>query len=151
MTGPAAAPGLRSRRTLAIAWLVVAAVAAVASVAAITATPPPATEAARAAELKKDTLCPVCDGQNVLESNAPVAAAIRRQIDDLVSEDRDDDEIRAYLARQYGEDVNALPPSGGVGALVWVVPVVGFAAAATMVKIRLFPRRRRTRRAGRAV
>ena len=71
---------------------------------------PPATEAQRAYEIKATVLCPVCDGQNVLESNAPVAAAIRAQVDELVEQGRSDEEIRAWMARQYGADVNAIPP-----------------------------------------
>ncbi len=107
-----------------------AAVAVVAAVVATTASQPPATSAQRAYELKEATLCPVCDGQSVLESNAPAAAAMRRQIDVWVDAGRTDTEIRAELAAAYGNDVNALPPGDGVGTLVWALPVVVFAAAA---------------------
>ncbi len=113
-----------------IGWLAVTAVAIVAAVLAATATRPPATEAERAYELKEATLCPVCDGQSVLESNAPAAAAMRRQIDSWVDAGRSDAEIRADLAAAYGDDVNALPPGEGVGTLVWALPVAAFAAAA---------------------
>ncbi len=126
----AKAQHLKVQPKLLAGWLAVLAVGVVASILAVTANPPPATEAARAAELKENTLCPVCDGQNVLESNAPVASAIRRQIDKLVGEGRSNTEIRARLASQYGDDVNALPPSSGWASLVWVVPVAGFLAAA---------------------
>lgn len=119
--------GARLRR---IGWLAVTAVAVVAAVLAATATRPPATEAERAYELKQATLCPVCDGQSVLESNAPAAAAMRRQIDMWVDAGRSDTEIRADLAAAYGDDVNALPPGEGVGTLVWALPVAAFAAAA---------------------
>jgi cytochrome c-type biogenesis protein CcmH len=113
-----------------VGWLAVAAVAIVAAVLAATSSQPPATEAERAYELKQATLCPVCDGQSVLESNAPAAAAMRRQIDLWVDAGRSDTEIRADLAAAYGEDVNALPPGEGVGTLVWALPVAAFAAAA---------------------
>ena len=106
------------------------AVAVIAAVLAATASRPPATEAERAYELKEATLCPVCDGQSVLESNAPAAAAMRRQIDMWVDAGRSDTEIRADLAAAYGDDVNALPPGEGVGTLVWALPVAAFAAAA---------------------
>ncbi|WP_420444892.1 cytochrome c-type biogenesis protein CcmH [Candidatus Poriferisodalis sp.] len=118
-------PGMRR-----IGWLVVVAVAIIAAVVAATASRPPATEAERAYELKQATLCPVCDGQSVLESNAPAAAAMRRQIDLWVDAGRSDSEIQADLAAAYGDDVNALPPGEGVGTLVWVLPVAAFAAAA---------------------
>ena len=74
------------------------------------------------------------DGQNVLESNAPVAAAIRAQVDELVSEGRSDEEIRGWMARQYGKDVNANPPRTGIASLVWIAPVfVAVASAAFLV------------------
>jgi len=119
----------RSRSLRRIAWLAVAAVAVVAGVLAATASRPPATESERAYELKQNTLCPVCDGQSVLESNAPAAAAMRRQIDLWVDEGRTDTQIRSDLAAAYGGDVNALPPGEGVGTLVWALPVAAFAVA----------------------
>jgi cytochrome c-type biogenesis protein CcmH len=116
-------------RLLNAAWLVLAAVFVVTAVAAVVRTDPPATDAERAYALKETTLCPVCDGQNVLESNAPVAGAIRLQIDDLVDDGRSDDEIRSLLTTNYGHDVNANPPRSGFAGLVWVIPVVAIAAA----------------------
>ena len=108
--------------------------ASLALVAASIADAPPATDGERAYEIKATTLCPVCDGQNVLESNAPVAAAIRAQVDELVSEGRSDEEIRGWMARQYGKDVNANPPRTGIASLVWIAPVfVAVASAAFLV------------------
>ncbi len=107
-----------------ISWLLILVIVAGALVGSVLADDPPATEAERAYEIKATMLCPVCDGQNVLESNAPVAAAIRAQVDDLVAEGRTDEEIRTWMARQYGSDVNANPPRSGVGALVWMLPVL---------------------------
>ena len=105
-------------------WLSVLVVFVGSLAMAITNDDVPATIAERAYEIKANTLCPVCDGQNVLESNAPVAAAIRRQVDELIEEDRSDEEIHAYLARQYGQDVNAKPPGTGISSLVWIIPVL---------------------------
>ena len=117
-----------------ISWFCVALVASLALVAASIADDPPATDGERAYEIKATTLCPVCDGQNVLESNAPVAAAIRAQVDELVSEGRSDEEIRGWMARQYGKDVNANPPRPGLASLVWIAPVfVAVASAAFLV------------------
>ncbi len=125
-----AAPARSGSGLRRIGWLAVAAMAVIAAVLAATSSQPPATEAERAYELKEATLCPVCDGQSVLESNAPAAAAMRRQIDMWVDAGRSDTEIRSDLAAAYGDDVNALPPGEGVGTLVWALPVAAFAAAA---------------------
>ncbi len=119
-----------------VSWFCVVVVSSLALVAAMVADDPPATEAERAYEIKETMLCPVCDGQNVLESNAPVASAIRAQVDQLVSEGRSDAEIRAWMARQYGKDVNANPPRTGIASLVWVIPVfVAIASAALMISV----------------
>ena len=117
-----------------VSWFCVALVSLLALMAAVIANDPPATEAERAYEIKETMLCPVCDGQNVLESNAPVASAIRAQVDQLVSEGRSDEEIRDWMARQYGKDVNANPPRTGIASLVWSVPVfLAVLSAAFMV------------------
>ena len=122
------------RRYRRIGWLLVLIIVSAALVASVVADDGPATQSERAYEIKSTMLCPVCDGQNVLESNAPVAAAIRAQVDDLVAEGRSDDEIRAWMARQYGSDVNANPPRSGLGAIVWVLPVlVGVMAVGLLV------------------
>jgi cytochrome c-type biogenesis protein CcmH/NrfF len=112
------------RRYHRISWLLILVIVVAALVVSVVVDDGPATEGERAYEIKATMLCPVCDGQNVLESNAPVAAAIRAQIDDLVAEGRSDGEIRAWMARQYGSDVNANPPRSGMGALVWILPVL---------------------------
>ncbi len=131
LTGPArSAP---ARIGVRAAWAALAVVALTALALAAGRTPDAPTDAARAATLKEHTLCPVCDGQSVMESNAPVAAAIRTQIDQLVDEGYTDDEVRAHLADRFGDDVNALPPSGGFGALVWIVPVAAAVVAAAVL------------------
>jgi cytochrome c-type biogenesis protein CcmH/NrfF len=122
------------RRYHRIGWLFILIIVSAALIASVVADEGPATQSERAYEIKSTMLCPVCDGQNVLESNAPVAAAIRAQVDDLVAEGRSNSEIRAWMARQYGSDVNANPPRSGLGAIVWVLPVlVGVMAVGLLV------------------
>jgi cytochrome c-type biogenesis protein CcmH len=82
------------------------------------------------ADLSEEIACPVCGGESVAQSNAPAAINIRSVISQQVDAGRTDDEIRAYLARQYGEDQLLRPRGEGVSALVWVLPVVAVVAAA---------------------
>lgn len=113
-----------------LAWVALAVVVVVLLAVGLSGGGGPATASERARALKETTLCPVCDGQSVLESNAPVATAIRRQIDERIAAGGTDAEIRALLADRYGDDVVAIPPSSGVGSVVWVAPVLGLAVAA---------------------
>lgn len=111
-----------------IGWVVVVAAVAISVAIAASAEDPPATLDERAYRLKESTLCPECDGQNVLESNAPVSGAIRSQIDELVDAGRSDQEIRQFLTAQYGQGIDASPPASGFASLVWIIPVVVVAA-----------------------
>lgn len=71
--------------------------------------------------------CPACSGQSVAGSNASSAQAIRAEIEDRVADGESDDEIRAYFASRYGEQILLTPPSSGAGAVVWIAPVVALA------------------------
>lgn len=97
----------------------------------------PLTTQERAVHLKSTTQCPVCDGQAVSESNAPIAASIRVQIDDLIQQGYNDSQIRARLADAYGDDVLMNPPAGGVAGLVWVLPVVLVVIAGGILAVRI--------------
>lgn len=95
----------------------------------------PRTSDDRATEIKSGIQCPVCNGQNVLESNAPVAINIRAEIDRLIDEGRTDEEINAVLAATYGEQVILNPSGEGATALVWVLPLVAVAAGAALLDL----------------
>ncbi len=106
-----------------VGWLVLAVAAAVLlSIAALAQGAPTAED--RIAVLNQSYACPVCDGQAVSESNAPVAATIREFIRTEVARGASDDEIRDSLVARYGGEVLLRPPSDGVSTLLWVLPVV---------------------------
>jgi cytochrome c-type biogenesis protein CcmH len=68
--------------------------------------------------------CPACRGQSAAGSDAASAQAIRVEIAERVEAGESDDEIRAYFASTQGDEILLTPPRSGVGALVWIVPVV---------------------------
>jgi cytochrome c-type biogenesis protein CcmH len=95
------------------------------------------TSAERGVDLKESIQCPFCQGQSVAESNAPIAASIRVQIDDLIQQGYSDAEIRGRLAGVYGERVLMRPLAGGISGLVWVLPVVLLIVAGGALLLRL--------------
>ncbi len=115
------------RRT--VAWLGVFVVAASALIFAAVDEGEPQTNADRAYGLAQDFACPVCQGQSVAESDVPVARTIRREIRVWVDEGRSDDFIRQQLVSFYGDDIDYTPSGSGITSLVWILPVVGGAAA----------------------
>lgn len=68
--------------------------------------------------------CPQCGGQSAANSDASAARAIRAEITERIDAGESDDEIRDYFADSFGDDLLLTPPASGVGALVWIIPVV---------------------------
>ena len=98
----------------------------------------------RAFALATQLKCLQCVGESVGASQAPLAVKFREEIDRQMRQGRTDDEILNYFAQRYGRQVLETPPSTGVGALVWVVPVVA-AAGAVLVLAATFRRWRAER------
>ena len=79
---------------------------------------------ALAAQLK----CQQCIGESVAQSQSAGAVQFRDEISAQMAKGRTDDEILSFFAESY-PGVLLNPPSSGVGALVWVIPVVVLAGA----------------------
>ncbi len=66
----------------------------------------------------------VCQNESIDDSEAPVAADLRRAIRDQVAEGRDDDQIRGYLVARYGEFVLLRPRLTLGNSILWLAPFV---------------------------
>lgn len=113
-----------------LAWLLLGAVVIAALAVGLTDRHA-VTDDERTHRIGRSVLCPACSGETVADSQAPVAANIRRQIAARVAAGESDDQIRNALAATYGERVIMNPPRSGIAGLVWVLPVAALVAAAT--------------------
>ena len=77
---------------------------------------------ARLKRLESDLRCLVCQNQTLAESDAPLAADLRREIRELAGAGRSDDDIRAFLVARYGDFVLYRPPLKPVTWLLWGGP-----------------------------
>lgn len=98
--------------------------------------------AARAAQdrvhaLATELRCPVCQNQNLADSNADLAVDLRREIARQVAAGRDDDEIRRFMVERYGQYVLYDPPWTAHTALLWCAPALLLAGAAFVAWRRL--------------
>lgn len=59
-----------------------------------------------------------------------------------------EEEIRQYFVDRYGTRILAQPPTSGISLAVWLVPPVGFAAAAIGLYLVVREMRRRRQPAG---
>lgn len=114
-------------------WLLMGVALAAALTVGIIDNDGPSTPAERANGLARTIRCPQCQGETVAESNVALAATIRADIRQRVDAGESDREIRQVYADLYGESVLLTPPSDGFGSALWIVPIVAFATAATVL------------------
>jgi cytochrome c-type biogenesis protein CcmH/NrfF len=93
--------------------------------AAVLLRPSTSSEAARIAHLETLVRCPSCHDLSVAVSNQTSAIAVRREIASKVHEGQSDDQILTSLESAYGTSILLSPPTSGLGALLWIVPLVG--------------------------
>lgn len=78
----------------------------------------PALEA-RAREISRDLRCPVCQSESIDDSNAPVAADLRKLVRERVLAGDSNDAVIRYVVDRYGEFVLFDPPARGVNLILW--------------------------------
>ncbi len=107
----------------------------------------PPTTAQRISQLDHLIGCPSCADLSVAESNASTAVAIRQFVAKEVRAGKSDTAIEKAVESSYGAGVILRPPATGLGFLVWVLPGA-LVAAAAVVLVGVFGRRRRRGRSG---
>lgn len=83
-------------------------------------------ESRRFTSLTREIRCPVCQGQSIAESNAPLANDLRNKVYQLISENKSDADIKAYLSARYGNVILLQPPMTGSTWLLWGFPLIAF-------------------------
>lgn len=74
--------------------------------------------------LMSEVRCLVCQNQTIGDSNAPLAADLRREIRGLVEAGRTEAEIQTFLLDRYGDFVLYRPRLTASTALLWFAPVL---------------------------
>src|SRR5690606_32413295 len=72
--------------------------------------------------LAEELRCLVCQNQTLADSDAALAADLRREVEELMLAGRSDDEIKAHLVQRYGDFVLYRPPLQQNTWLLWVGP-----------------------------
>ncbi|MDR7381040.1 cytochrome c-type biogenesis protein CcmH [Promicromonospora iranensis] len=118
------------RRPGAVAVLaaVVALVAVAGAVFAVAGQEPP-TPREQTRAVASTLRCPSCVGEHVADSTSPVAESMRLVVAEQLDAGRSPDQVRAWFADAYGDDVLLEPPRRGPGWALWVVPLVVVGAA----------------------
>lgn len=81
--------------------------------------PDPALEA-RARELSKLLRCPVCQGENIDDSNADISRDLRLLVRERLLAGDSNDAVIDYIVDRYGEFVLFEPRATGANLLLWL-------------------------------
>ena len=80
-------------------------------------------------ELSKELRCPKCQNQNLADSDAMIAADLKRKVHQLVLAGENKEQIIAYMKQRYGDFVYYQPPVNSMTIWLWLLPVLFIVAA----------------------
>lgn len=96
---------------------------------------------ARYEKIGSEVRCLVCQNQTIKDSNAFLAADLKREIRRLLEEGKTDAEIYDFLVARYGDFVLYSPRKSGKTLVLWIAPflfiVVGGFVALRVVRGRM--------------
>lgn len=73
--------------------------------------------------LLKELRCPVCQNQDLADSNAEVAKDLRNEVYKMVVANKTDDEIISYLTSRFGDFILFKPQIKAATLLLWFGPL----------------------------
>ncbi|MFK7698588.1 cytochrome c-type biogenesis protein [Pseudomonas caspiana] len=79
-------------------------------------------ERARYAELTRELRCPKCQNQDIADSNAPIAADLRKEIFRMLGEGQTNQQIIDFMVDRYGDFVRYKPALTAKTWLLWFGP-----------------------------
>jgi len=91
------------------------------------------TEADRVEHLGTQIKCPVCQGESIANSPAPMARDMMALVSERVAEGASDTEIIDELLSAYSGAVLLDPPASGATLVLWVAPLVALATGASII------------------
>jgi cytochrome c-type biogenesis protein CcmH len=79
-------------------------------------------EDARAAHLYSEIRCLVCQGESIADSDAAIAADLRREVRADIEKGMSDADIRKSLYARYGDYVLFRPRLSKLNLILWLLP-----------------------------
>ncbi|RDV24429.1 cytochrome c-type biogenesis protein CcmH [Alteromonas aestuariivivens] len=97
--------------------------------------------AKRAAYLRltEELRCPMCQNQNIADSDAMIAHDMRRKVYTLLQQGKSEQQVIDYMKARYGDFVHYRPPVTLATFWLWALPILFAAAALIYVVVRRKP------------
>lgn len=87
----------------------------------------------RARAITRDLRCVVCQGQAIDDSNAELAADLRRLVRERLMAGDTDAAVLSYIQSRYGDYVLMTPPVAARTYLLWAAPMIVFMIGVAVV------------------
>ena len=84
----------------------------------------------RARAISRELRCQVCQNQSIDDSNAPLAADLRKLVRERLSAGDNDENVLAFVVARYGDYVRLTPPMRRDTLLLWITPILALGAGA---------------------
>ena len=75
-------------------------------------------------DINRELRCLVCQNQTIADSNATLAADLRREVREMIAAGRTDAEIREFMIERYGDFVLYRPRMTAGNFLLWAAPLL---------------------------
>lgn len=85
-------------------------------------------------DLSRELRCLVCQGENVWDSNSPLAGQMRDLVRERLRQGESPQQISTYLESRYGDFVLMKPPKHGLNWLLWLGPFAILLAGAFLLQ-----------------
>lgn len=92
-------------------------------------------EQSRYERVIRDLRCLVCRSESIADSNAALAADLRREVESLMRAGRSDEEIYAFMTERYGDFILLQPPVAPRTWLLWAAPALFLAGGIAVVLV----------------
>ncbi|MGH8631112.1 MAG: cytochrome c-type biogenesis protein [Burkholderiales bacterium] len=97
----------------------------------------------RVIRLASELRCLVCQNQSIADSNAELAADLRKQVREMLKSGKTEAEVREFMVQRYGDFVLYNPPVKTTTALLWAGPFVLLVVAVAALVLAVMRRRSR--------
>ena len=77
--------------------------------------------------------CPKCQSSNLSGSNSPISNDLKREVYELVLDDKSSDEIKSFLVKRYGNFIIYNPPLEPATYILWFGPFLLLIMAALII------------------
>ena len=74
--------------------------------------------------LIKELRCPKCQNQNLADSNSQIATDLRREVYELLMQNKTDGEIVDFMVKRYGDFVLYRPKVSNLTYILWFGPAI---------------------------